>query len=60
MDYMCVAVQYSTGQSFTCFMDRDKPLESSTQKTEDDKGIQIMMKEYMDGYCRMSPYTFKA
>lgn len=60
MDYMCVTVTYTNWRSFVCFMERDNPLDSKTQVTEDDKWVQIMTKEFMDGYCRMSPYTFKA
>lgn len=59
MDYMCVHIVYNDGRSFVCFMDRDKPLDDQVQTTEDDKWKQIMLKEYMDWYCRITPYVFK-
>lgn len=59
MDYMCVHVTYKRWTSFTCFMEREKSIETTTQITESDKWVQIMLKEYMDWYCRMSPYVFK-
>lgn len=60
MDYMCVHVNYKRWTSFICFMERDNPLETWVQITDDDKWIQIMTKEYMDWYCRINPYLFKS